>query len=130
MTTFEQKQYDPSGDNSDLHYLHPVDKVEIGEAEDTLAASPLGIYQYQYGTHEETGDELKPTHLPGNYLPMPAQGLIPIEWATHYKGEAPIDAIRVKVAGIDGYTKDSAQHIKDIAADCASIIKRPTAAHM
>lgn len=111
----EQNQSD--SDNGYLFYLHPVDKMKMEEAEETLAASPLGIYQYHYGIHEETGAELKPTHLPGNYLPIPAQGLISIDWAERYKGNAPIDAIRVKVAGIDGYTKEAAELIKRVAGD-------------
>ena len=38
-----------------------------------------------------------------------------IEWAEKAKGEAPIDAIRVKVAGLTGYDKAAANLIRELS---------------
>lgn len=111
------QEFEVDGDNTDLHYFVQVDSISIGEAQEELAASPLGIYQFQYGEHKETGKVLQPTHHSGSFLPLPAHGLISIEWAEYFKGEAPIDAIRVKVADISGYTEEAAEKIRKVAAD-------------
>lgn len=87
------------------------------ELDDTsLAAAPLGIYGTQ-PTHLVDNPEtsLHPTAVPGSFIATPAHGLISIEWAEQLKGEAPIDAIRVKVAGIEGYDVAAADKIKRLA---------------
>ncbi|WP_277673630.1 FtsX-like permease family protein [Piscibacillus halophilus] len=111
------QEYDVNGDNSDLLNLFQVDTVTVGEYVDSLAASPMGIYHYQYGHLKETGEQLKPTHHPGSFLSLPANGLISIDWADEFKGEAPIDAIRVKVAGLSGYTEEASQKIQHVAEE-------------
>ncbi|MFD2042891.1 hypothetical protein ACFSTA_01055 [Ornithinibacillus salinisoli] len=117
VNPIEHQSFKAGEENEDFVFLFQTDTVSVGSAENGLAASPLGIYQYHYGTLEETGEELHPTHLAGNYLPTPAHGLVSIEWAERFKGDAPIDAIRVKVAGIDGYTEAAAKKIREVAAD-------------
>ncbi|SET46871.1 hypothetical protein SAMN05216389_11213 [Oceanobacillus limi] len=117
VTPIEHQSFKAGETNEDFVYFTQVNTISVGSAENDLAASPLGIYQYHYGTLEETGDELHPTHLAGNYLPTPAHGLVSIEWAERFKGAAPIDAIRVKVDGIDGYTEAAATKIREVASD-------------
>ncbi|SDZ69191.1 putative ABC transport system permease protein, partial [Evansella caseinilytica] len=90
-------------------------EISVSENENTLAASPLGIYNYEETTYQ--GKTVKPTALPGSFLPLPAHGITTIAWAEHLKGETPIDAIRVRVAGIDGYTVEAAEKIKQVAKD-------------
>src|SRR5690625_327156 len=83
-----------------------------------LAASPLGIYGYQETYLEGDRDtQIHPTALPGSFITTPAHGLISIDWAERLKGETPIDAIRVRVAGIEGYDRESAEIIKNMAAE-------------
>ncbi len=101
--------------------LDPVDKVEIGEKAEQLASSPLGIYQFApvryIGDGEENAIQLQPTVTPGSFVSAPAEGLTNIQSAELIKGDKPIDAIRVKVAGISGYTKEAAEKIEQVAED-------------
>ncbi|MBP3041191.1 ABC transporter permease [Bacillaceae bacterium Marseille-Q3522] len=98
-----------------------IDTVKINDYQESLASSPLGIYQYApvyyIGDGEENHIEMKATITPGSFVSTPASGLTTIEAATAVKGDKPIDAIRVKVAGIDGYTKEAAEKIEKIASE-------------
>ncbi|SDM64606.1 FtsX-like permease family protein [Sediminibacillus halophilus] len=97
----------------------PVDTVEMGEKEAQLAASPLGIYQFEparyIGKEKNESIELEPTMTPGSFVTPSAKGLTNMEAAVTVKGDEPIDAIRVKVAGIDQYTEEAATKIEKIA---------------
>ncbi|WP_339217607.1 hypothetical protein [Ornithinibacillus sp. FSL M8-0202] len=76
----------------------------IDDKQESLAASPLGIYQLEPVTHiDASGREitLTPTFTAGSYITAPAEGVTNIESAEFVMGDKPIDAIRVKVAGID-----------------------------
>ncbi len=97
-------------------YFHHAGDFKLWEDREALAASPLGIYSLQE-THLKNDEEKQvyPTAVPGSFISTPAHGIISLEWAERLKGDAPIDAIRVKVAGIDGYDEASAAKIKDIA---------------
>ncbi|SEN62792.1 Predicted PurR-regulated permease PerM [Amphibacillus marinus] len=88
----------------------------IEENAETLASAPLGIYGRElphlaYNSNEK----LYPSAVPGSFINTPAHGLISIENAEKAKGEAPIDAIRVKVSGITGYDKVAAERIRSLA---------------
>ncbi|REJ27837.1 MAG: hypothetical protein C6P37_10270 [Caldibacillus debilis] len=117
LEEIRHQQFQSSGSNQDLHFFVQVGSVAAGPAYEQLAASPLGIYQFQYGVHQATGKKLQPTHHPGSFLPLPAHGLVSIRWAEYFKGAAPIDAIRIKVAGISGYTEEAAEKIREVARD-------------
>ena len=121
LEEIEYQQYNIDGINDHLHYFIQVGQVDVGDVEHELAASPLGIYHYQYGTDKETNTELQPTHHAGSFLPLPANGLVSIEWAEYFKGDAPIDAIRIKVAGITGYTDEAAALIREVAEDIEAL---------
>ncbi|MFA9560238.1 hypothetical protein ACERII_23250 [Evansella sp. AB-rgal1] len=98
-------------------FIH-AGNFEWQEEEKSLAASPLGIY----GVHETYLAEnqnllIYPTAVPGSFISTPAHGIISIEHAELIKGSAPIDAIRVKVSGINGYDEKSAMKIRDLATE-------------
>lgn len=100
---------------------NPVGTVKIGERKQQLASSPLGIYQFApvrfIGDSTDEPIEMKPTITPGSFVSAPAKGVTNIESAAVIKGDKPIDAIRVKVAGIEEYTKEAAETIKRIAKE-------------
>ncbi len=86
--------------------------------EEVLAASPLGIYgiqeTYLADNHNQS---VHPTAVPGSFISTPAHGLISMDYAELIKGDSPIDAIRVKISGIDGYDEESASKIRSIAEE-------------
>ncbi|GEN44426.1 FtsX-like permease family protein [Alkalibacillus haloalkaliphilus] len=88
----------------------------ITEHENQLASSPLGIYggETPYLKSDESVT-LHPSAIAGSYITTPAHGLISLEWAERVKGEEPIDAIRVRVAGIDGYDQAAAELVESLA---------------
>lgn len=98
--------------------IDPVGYYETGDKDKSLAASPLGIYQLEPVKYiDESGKEitLTPTYSAGSFVTAPAEGVTNIEAAEFVKGEQPIDAIRIKVAGIDRYTPEAAKKIESIA---------------
>lgn len=96
--------------------LHPVGSYHVGERENQLAASPLGIYQLAPPVFVESGAEALPTITPGSFVPAPAHGVVKLEDAAIIKGHRPINAIRVRVAGIEAYTDEAVQTLKEVAA--------------
>lgn len=95
----------------------PIGKVEVDkEKQQQLASSPLGIYQFAPVYYKDIKSEklvkMKPTITPGSFVSVPAQGVTTIEAANVIKGREPIDAIRVRVGGIDHYTEEAASKIK------------------
>ncbi|MGG0720147.1 hypothetical protein ABE096_21575 [Robertmurraya massiliosenegalensis] len=102
-------------------YFNHVGYFEVDLNEEELASSPLGIY----GIHstylaKDTKTLLHPTSLPGSFITTPAHGLISLNWAERLKSDTPIDAIRVRVADIEGYDKAAADKIKNMAAEFES----------
>jgi putative ABC transport system permease protein len=79
-----------------------------------LAASPLGIYGEMEATTED-GTILTPTTIPGSFIPSPASGVTTLESAELIKGEKPIDAIRVRIAGITSYDQAAQEKIEKVA---------------
>lgn len=83
-----------------------------------LASAPLGIYGRDapyLASNPKT--KLHPSAVPGSFITTPAHGLISIEHAEKLKGDRPIDAIRVRVAGITGYDRQAASLIEDLAVE-------------
>ncbi|MED4130613.1 hypothetical protein [Shouchella miscanthi] len=91
-------------------------KFSIEENMESLASAPLGIYgsELPYLKHDKD-IRLHPSAIPGSFVTTPAHGMIAIEHAEKIKGEAPIDAIRVRVADIAGYDEAGQGVIKDLA---------------
>ena len=84
--------------------------------------APLGIYADAPRRLIETPDgravdELLPTSLnPGGLNPLPPVGLTNLEAVEALRGAHFIDAVRVRVAGIAGYSPAAVQKIEDVAA--------------
>ncbi|MFD2046641.1 FtsX-like permease family protein [Ornithinibacillus salinisoli] len=96
----------------------PVGYYHIDGKEESLSSSPLGIYQLEPVKHRDVSGEeitLTPTFTAGSFVTAPAEGITNIESAEFVKGDNPIDAIRVKVAGIDEYSPAAAKEIERIA---------------
>ncbi|CEG25470.1 ABC transporter permease [Bacillus sp. B-jedd] len=81
-----------------------------------LASSPLGIYTTSE-TKDINGISLTPTTVPGSFIPQPAGGLTTLDAAEIIKGKKPIDAIRIKVAGITKYNTNAQNKIEQVATN-------------
>lgn len=79
-----------------------------------LASSPLGIYGGMVAKTED-GKTLMPTITPGSFIPAPASGITTLESAKVIKGDRPIDAIRIRVAGIKSYNEKAQGKIEEVA---------------
>lgn len=108
--------------NSDIsirYITQLVNRVEIGDKKESLASSPLAIYQNApvmfIGEGSNEPVPMQATLSPGGFVTPSASGLTNIQSAEFIKGDKPIDAIRVKVAGLSTYTKDAANKIENIA---------------
>ncbi|MDC3423652.1 hypothetical protein NC797_03900 [Aquibacillus sp. 3ASR75-11] len=88
----------------------------VQEQENHLAASPLGIYGEMKATTGD-GTVLTPTTIPGSFIPSPASGVTTLENAEMIKGDKPIDAIRVKIAGITNYDEVAQKKIEKVATE-------------
>ncbi|HAM80197.1 MAG TPA: hypothetical protein DCO80_05225, partial [Ornithinibacillus sp.] len=93
--------------------LFPVGSYTTKEYQQSLAASPLGIYQ-QAPVTTEKGQVVHEIAVAGSFIASPAHGIIQIEDAELIKGNAPIDAIRIKVAGISSYDDSAERKILDV----------------
>ncbi|WP_047982328.1 FtsX-like permease family protein [Ornithinibacillus contaminans] len=96
----------------------PVGYYQIDGKDTSLASSPLGIYQLEPVKYIDANRKeitLTPTFTAGSFVTAPAEGITNIESAEFVKGDKPIDAIRVKVAGIDAYSPEAAKKIENIS---------------
>lgn len=92
---------------------------------DPLTYVPLGIYQppltqlvrdAQGNPLPQGPVTLHPTLNPASFIPGPPLALTNIAAARFFRGDNCIDAIRVRVAGIDRYTPENIKKVEDIAA--------------
>lgn len=107
------KVYEFFDDESSEFLFAPVGSYTVGNYEESLAASPLGIYQQSPVTAGD-GTVITETIKPGSFVASPAQGLVQLKEAAYFKGDKPIDAIRVKVAGITEYDEEAQSKIEEI----------------
>ena len=120
MEEIEFYQLDKTGGNPENNdeYLGFVENGTFSIKENTgaLASAPLGIYggESPYLVSDSTV-KIHPSAVPGSFVTTPAHGLISIDYAKKIKGDAPIDAIRVKVSGITGYDREAATLIQGLA---------------
>ncbi|RSK56025.1 ABC transporter permease [Bacillus canaveralius] len=106
--------------NQPVWIIDPIGEFDTGDRKEILAASPLGIYKQAPVTFKDDKGKIKTvkaTTIPGSFVAPAASGVTNIASAALIKGEKPIDAIRVKVAGIDGYTKEATAKIEKIASE-------------
>lgn len=106
---------DPVNEQEAFEFAN-VGFFSIKENTDKLASAPLGIYgSTSPYLASDPSKKLHPSAVPGSFITTPAHGLISLNWAEKIKGEAPIDAIRVKVAGLTGYDEEAAALIRKLA---------------
>lgn len=94
--------------------LWQMGSFTVGEQEEYLASSPLGIYGDEPMLTED-GVEMTPTISPGSFISTGAAGLTTMEAARLIKGNEPIDAIRVRISGISEYDMIAKKKIETIA---------------
>lgn len=91
---------------------------------DPLTYVPLGIYQPPLVSlvRDANGDPLpggpvplRPTINPASFIPGPPLAFTNIAGACFFRGESCIDAIRVRVAGIDQYTPQNVRKVEEVA---------------
>jgi cell division protein FtsX len=101
------------------------DIVRAASFQDPLSYVPLGIYEPPLATlrYDEDGRPILPRTLPpdlnpGGFIPRPPLALTTLQGAAYLRGrEDFIDAIRVRVAGIEGYTPESVEKIEQVASE-------------
>jgi putative ABC transport system permease protein len=94
--------------------LWQMGSFSLQKKENQLASSPLGIYGGSPIVTED-GVTLTPTIKPGSFINTGAAGLTTIEAAKIIKGAAPIDAIRIRVAGITEYNEEAKGKVEKLA---------------
>ncbi|SDZ66896.1 putative ABC transport system permease protein [Evansella caseinilytica] len=82
--------------------------------ENALTSSPLGIYSTEK-VKKTAGIEMTPTISPGSFIATPAAGVTTLEAAELLKGDKPIDAVRVKLNGIERYDEAAQERIENLA---------------
>lgn len=103
-----EEVYDPS------FMVWKMGEFSVPEGEDTLAASPLGIYGSE-DVQTEDGTQLTSTIIPGSFIAPPAAGVTTLEAAVHIKGDEPIDAIRIRVTGGPEYDLSAQEKIDELS---------------
>lgn len=100
------------------------DFAGLAASQDPLAYVPLGIYEPPLATlrYDEAGRPVEPRLLtpdlnPAGFIPRPPLALTTLEAAEFFRGEAPIDAIRVRVAGVSGYTPENVARVEQVARE-------------
>lgn len=93
-----------------------------------LVGSPLGIYgdSYAVQVEDENGNlvdnkEVIPTINPGSFVPSAPHGYTTLNAASIFKGESPIDAIRVRVSGISKYDENAKIKIERVAKEINAV---------
>ncbi|TSB48231.1 hypothetical protein [Alkalicoccobacillus porphyridii] len=113
--------YYASGEEEDIPFLlYPVGSFTTESYQDSIASSPLGIYQ-QAPSVTVDGVTLHETITPGSFVSSPAHGIMSLEDAAYIKGENPIDAIRLKVSGISAYNEDAVEKINEVIVALTTI---------
>ncbi|MFD2172072.1 FtsX-like permease family protein [Tumebacillus lipolyticus] len=88
---------------------------------DPLNPSPLGIYTFSPVRQiidrngEQVNNLLTKDITPDTFLPIQASALTNLEAAEYLKGDTPIDAIRVRVSGIEKYDEHAEAKILQVA---------------
>ncbi len=101
------------------------DFLSLAAPQDPLAYVPLGIYEPPQAVlrYDEDGQPLPgqiytPDLNPGGFIPRPPLALTTLDAIEYLSGrEDFIDAIRVRVAGIDAYTPENLARVEALAAE-------------
>lgn len=109
-----------------IFQLNPIGEVDFsGIYQNELSKSPLGIYGSEQMFIEENSAgsipadpvELHPTITPGTLQLPAAHGFTTLEAAKLLKGDNPIDAIRVRVAGVERFDEEGQARIRQVAEE-------------
>ena len=100
------------------------DFAALAAPQDPLSYVPLGIYEPPLATlrYNDQGIPVEPVRLtpglnPAGSIPRPPLALTTLEAAEFFRGEAAIDAIRVRVGGIEGYTPENVAKVERVARE-------------
>jgi len=101
------------------------DFASLAVPQDPLSYTPLGIYEAPVGVlrYDERGTPLSeqvyyPDLNPGGFLPRPPLALTTLDAARYLSGRDDfIDAIRVRLAGIETYTPENLAEVEAVAAE-------------
>lgn len=127
------KFYSPPGTgvSADVPYyadavgtFDPAALAGADAAQDPLAYVPLGAYAAPEthvvapaeGSNVQTGSALGPTLNPAGFVSAPPSAITDLLGATLLRGPNPIDAIRVRVAGLGGFDDLSRAKVQTVAA--------------
>ncbi len=109
-----------------IYNLVPVGNTSFsGPKRNELVKAPLGVYGSEKllievdekGSQLEGKREIYPTTTLGTFLLPAAHGFTTLEAAELIKGDKPIDAIRVRVAGVDSYNREGKAKIERVAEE-------------
>ncbi|MBM0066779.1 ABC transporter permease [Alkalicoccobacillus gibsonii] len=115
-------EYFASENETEIPFLlYPVGTFTTQNYQDSLASSPLGIYQQAPSVTAEEGVTLHETITPGSFVSSPAHGIMSLEDAAYIKGDNPIDAIRLKVGGVAGYNEEAEKKINEVVVAISKI---------
>ncbi len=103
------------------------DFASLAAPQDPLVYTPLGIYEPPAGVvrYDENGTPLPeqiyyPDLNPGGFLPRPPLALTTLDAAQYLSGRDDfIDAIRVRLSGIEAYTPENLAKVERVAAEIA-----------
>jgi len=114
--------YEPPPFMFEVKGTYDFEKLEVKQ--DPLSYVPLGIYEPPLATlkYDEEGNKINPIHLgpdlnPAGFIPRPPLALTTLEAAEFFRGEKFIDAIRVRVKGITGYTPENVEKVERVARE-------------
>jgi len=111
-----KESLETTGDFSFPFIVWQMGTFEVSPENNDLVSTPLGIYSSEEVYHS-TGTRLMTTPYPGSFISQPAAGVTTLESAKMIKGEKPIDAIRIRVSGIDSYHEKAQEKIERVAMD-------------
>lgn len=115
--------YEPPAFVFDVMGIYDLDGLTAPS--DPLSYVPLGIYEpplavlrYDQGGNPVEPRVLTPNLNPAAFIPRPPLALTTLEAAEFLRGRADyIDAIRVRVAGIQEYTEESMARVEQVASE-------------
>lgn len=103
-----------------LFRVNPVADYDLSAISDRYSGAanyvPLGIYADVPRTYSESGETVPTSLNPGGLNPLPPVGLTNLEAVEELRGEHFIDAVRVKLEGISGYSPAAMSKIEAVAA--------------
>lgn len=108
--------------------IAPIGSFNLAEVEvpsDAVNYVPLGAYSPPESFFLTAGDgvsqRLTPTLNPVGFLDIPPLALTDLAAAVQIKGDAPIDAIRIRVSGVTGFNEESRERLEVVASSLTAM---------